>query len=357
MITTPQAALDEARFWLGQDAEHNTFFALGLVDPALKAEAVALASAYQSALQAGAIQQALSEILPRAQAFKATLLKRLASGEWLGWIYPAFIQHAADEMTYLQMRLMPVSSPMAIRARETLRTIAKFNSEEAALNAHLLDPSYDPVPSSPVNQARAIAAQAYNLHAQGANEPYPNLLNQTFASTQAFEQWLAQNDVRTLKSIIPAALAAHALRERRWFLNTIASLPRAEQTMTGMPLEGWSPPPPSPSPMTYPPITTTPAPMPMEPASPVVTSPVPEIQYATPLTASQIEESLSRIANPAEAWAFQAYDRQGQLHSFLARSWPVRNYGVTPAGVPYGVIDGTRLDTGEQSNVVIAPEA
>lgn len=96
-----------------------------------------------------------------------------------------------------------------------------------------------------------------------------------------------------------------------------------------------------------------PAPIPVAPPQqrpmqtqmpPMPTPAAPGFAYVALLTASQFEDALGRATGP---FGFAAYDNFGRLHSFVANSWPAREYGV---------IDATRLDTGENINVALAAE-
>ena len=132
-----QAELDdEVRFWLNQDREHNLFYALGFQREDLRAEAMGLHDAYAEAQARDDLGAGLA-ILVRDQAYKLAAKARLDAGEWLGWLWPLFVDHIRREGDYFLGKLQGEM----LSDTDECTTWLTFMAEHAAFAAHLLDPS------------------------------------------------------------------------------------------------------------------------------------------------------------------------------------------------------------------------
>ena len=216
-MLTPTQTNDLIRFWLNQDREHALFYALGFQDAQLRAEAMRLHDDYARALAADDLAAGMV-VLERAQAFKLAALARLKTGEWLGWIWPTFLQHTFDE---LEMMRAKISRPVLPRAE--LCAIDRFNLEHLAFAAHLFDPSEKALQAATTEAAAPALATANRC----AADTYATLRDLSLRSGAAIDRLFTDVTSRTPPpaSIIHPALGAHVVREGRHWLDTMRSLP------------------------------------------------------------------------------------------------------------------------------------
>lgn len=216
MPQIPAQIEDDVRFWVVQDAEHNLFLALGFREPEFKDQALALHAAMTTALQRGNLGAAL-ELVTRSQAFKQQAFAA-AKQRWIGWNFPAFIDHIYREIDWMLVRRL--QRPTGLETQEEICAMNQLTADHAALASHLLDPSE----VAYVNQARGLHQQASALAGAGcAQAVLPTLLA---ISTQAATE--ADKFVTTLlteqpKSIIHPLLAAHVDREGKRWLGRMSS--------------------------------------------------------------------------------------------------------------------------------------
>lgn len=160
---------------------------------------------------------ALNTILPQSQAFKQELKQKQAAG-WIGWIYPAFIDHVDMEMKMFLARI----SPQGLSARSELCFGNKMVADHCALAAHLLDPSESALHNALNHQLRPKAQSNVN---SCMTEAYPTLLRLSQMAGSEIDKAFSGLNLQATKSIIHPALAAHVVREGTWFNNTMMRIP------------------------------------------------------------------------------------------------------------------------------------
>ena len=218
MPQIPAQIEDDVRFWLGQDAEHNLFLALGFQDAPLKDQALRLHGAMAEALQKDDLGAALA-LVPQSQAFKQRALAQ-ARQRWTGWNYPAFIDHLHREIDWMLVRRL--ARPTGLESPEELCAANQLTADHAVLAAYLLDPS-----------EHALIGQALQLHGQAKQLAVAGCAQAVLPSVVAISrQALADADrfvntvrTRNAASIIHPILAAHIDREGKRWLGRVSSIP------------------------------------------------------------------------------------------------------------------------------------
>jgi hypothetical protein len=224
---SPEVAQDEIRFWSRQLSEHALFLHLGLEEPRLKKQGLALHKENP---------EIAPDVLPltkKLRAYKMNVLKTLNSGKWIGWIFPLFARHILVELDYFVDKLngIPYSD------RDEVIFWNMINGEHAGFASHLLDPSerelftkadelfqkFEHIVKSEKDMMLQISLRAakqlnaYNKKAQQASE---------------------KNQVR---SVIHPVLIAHVIREGQRSIKILNSLQDTEGAIypeeTGMEVE------------------------------------------------------------------------------------------------------------------------
>lgn len=209
---------NDVRFWLGQDMEHNFFFALGFADPALKEQAQRLHDAYQGALGRNDLGAAFA-LVPASQAFKKTALAATRA-RWTGSVYPTFIDHVFREIDWMLVRPSALASTGGLPTQEEVCAIDRLNSDHAALAAHLLDPGEGAL----VDKAHDLHKRAMQVTAGCAQAVLPTLL--AISKQVAAEADALVDALITTKPahIIHPRLAAHVQREGQYFLGKLQQI-------------------------------------------------------------------------------------------------------------------------------------
>jgi hypothetical protein len=214
---------DEIQFWSRQLSEHALFLQLGLVDQPLKVRASELHEMWEQfrkGLARMSTRDAATQALALAmetRSFKSHVLDRLSKGQWLGWIWPLFVDHTRREGDYFIGRLQ--HQPLDIG--DECQTWLQFMAEHAAFAAHLLDPTE----AAKIRQAGTFISEFERLHG-GCAALNGQLLDLTDKAGKDLDQYFARLGVGTpqLKSIIHPVLAEHVVREGRRFLEVVKRL-------------------------------------------------------------------------------------------------------------------------------------
>lgn len=213
---------DDFAFWGNQATEHALFMHLGLEDPALKAEALRLYESMKAAYDAGpAGQEHFLFLLGRSMEFKQRVLARLLQGEWLGWLYPLFVDHILREEAYFLAKLQGMLPPL-----EEAPTWLRFMREHAQFAAHLIDPTE----SAAIATAGQQAGQLARLEGGCAVTCSPQLLALSERQGRELDQFFSTMKPANPKSIIHPALAAHVVREGRRFVDVMQRLRTGQPT-------------------------------------------------------------------------------------------------------------------------------
>jgi len=215
---TPQIDYpDEIEFWSRQLSEHALFVHLGLMDQPLRIRAQELHQQWEDFRQARKGLPA-REVAGRAlglaldtRSFLGHVYERLGKGQWIGWLFPLFIDHIRREGDYF-IEVLQHKTP---DAETTCKNWLVFMAEHAAFAAHLLDP----VESAKIRQATAFIGEFERLHG-GCAAINGQLLALTEKTGKDLDQYFMQLGIGTpkLKSIIHPVLAEHVVREGKRFL-------------------------------------------------------------------------------------------------------------------------------------------
>lgn len=221
-----QASAGWITFASQQLSEHALFLGLGLEEPKLKAQAHALhaewetfrrAMATSKAVHAGMTSAELVRLAGRLRAFKVHVLGRLNAGEWLGWLFPAFVSHVLRELDYFVAKATGKALP---RGKE-LCAWREFMQEHAAFAAHLLDPRE----AGLIREARKHMATFAALQ-HGCADATPTILQVSRRAGSELDKYLQSSGIGTprVKSVIHPVLAAHVVREGQMFLKVLGEM-------------------------------------------------------------------------------------------------------------------------------------
>lgn len=214
---------NEIAFWSNQLAEHCLFLNLGLDDKDLKRRAMDLHQQWErfrreGGLEGGGVQEVIALTL-KTRALKVEVHTRLERGEWLGWLWPLFVDHTRREGDYFLGALQGTRLDPATECKIWLT----FMAEHAAFAAHLLDPSE----AARIQQALQMQGQLGSLFHHCGTTIGGQLLSLTERSGMDLDAYLKALGVGTpngAKSIIHPVLAEHVVREGRRFLQTMQAL-------------------------------------------------------------------------------------------------------------------------------------
>lgn len=127
---------DDVPFWTQQMTEHIFFIGLGLVDVELKEKADLLQEKWVVLRENGNNLEQLKPLMVETGNFKREILGYLNQGEWIGWLYPSFLEHVIKEYNYFDNRLQgkKLSSPDEILFWNDI------NKEHIEMARQMLDP-------------------------------------------------------------------------------------------------------------------------------------------------------------------------------------------------------------------------
>lgn len=210
---------DDIEFWGRQESEHMLFMSLGLVDKDLKRRAEGLHNSWE-AFRRGPrrVNDAIPLVLT-TQEFKAQVLTRLNNGEFLGWLFPLFVDHIRREGDYFLAALRGQKFDSCTEAQIWLT----FMAEHSAFAAHLLDPSE----AEEIRKALELQSQLGALfHNCGSalSDQFKALTMKSGQDLDAYFNSLGIGKPDGAKSVIHPLLAEHVVREGRRFLQTMQML-------------------------------------------------------------------------------------------------------------------------------------
>ena len=210
----PPDPREEFEFWGRQAVEHALFAHLGLEGAGEKSAALEMHNALKAAYDARDLEKFLP-LLEQSIAFKKQILQRLVGGEWLGWLFPAFVDHVTREEEFFLNRLRG-GPPPAEEAHAWLR----FMREHAEFASHLVDTTE----RQAIMQALALAGDLGGLeHAcqQACSAQLAYLSAQKGRELDAF--FTGTTPTKPL-SVIHPVLREHVIREGRRFVETMNRL-------------------------------------------------------------------------------------------------------------------------------------
>lgn len=216
--------MDDIRFWSRQLAEHALFLHLGLEVEPYKSRAgdlyqhwIALLDELRSTESTEAAKGMLWRPVVDLARFKQAVLDRQRAGEWLGWLFPLFVDHVLRELQYFVARVWGGGLPPT----ETYCDNVTFMREHAEFAAHLLDPSATELIAPAEGLAEAFASLKPGC--AGLTPGYVTLGRQAGRDLDAY---LRTQPVSAAsgRSVIHPVLAEHVIREGERFLQTMDEL-------------------------------------------------------------------------------------------------------------------------------------
>lgn len=216
---------DDVEFWSRQLSEHALFLHLGLDDKELKRRAMNLHQAWEQFRRGPRPVQDAIRLVMELRDLKTEVHARLERGEWLGWLWPLFVDHVRREGDYFLGALQGTRLDPVTECQIWLT----FMAEHAAFAAHLLDPSE----ANRIRQALEAQGQLgalFNACGQGVNDQLLSLTQRSGMDLDAYVNALGVGKPGGAKSIIHPVLAEHVVREGRRFLQTMQALQREART-------------------------------------------------------------------------------------------------------------------------------
>ena len=216
---------DDIEFWSRQLSEHALFMQLGLDVPGLKQRCAQLHQAWERFRRGPRPIPGAIALVHHLRDLQLEIHARLTRGEWLGWIWPLFVDHIRREGDYFLGSLQGTKLDPVAEAQMWLT----FMAEHAAFAAHLLDPSE----AERIRQALDAQGKLGDLFRECASGLNDQLLSLTERSGMDLDAYLKALGVGTpggAKSIIHPVLAEHVVREGQRFLGTMQALQQAIRT-------------------------------------------------------------------------------------------------------------------------------
>ena len=210
---------DDIDFWSRQISEHALFMQLGLDDKRLKAEAERLHKQWESYRRGPRTVPDAIALVQGTRNFKTEVHSRLVAGEWLGWLWPLFVDHIRREGDYFLGKLQGTMLSDA----DECKTWITFMAEHAAFAAHLLDPSE----AARIQQAIAMLGtlnELWKACSVSLNDQLLSLTTRSGLDLDAYLKSLGIGTPNAARSIIHPALAQHVVREGQRFLMTMSAL-------------------------------------------------------------------------------------------------------------------------------------
>lgn len=214
---------DDLVFATDQMADHAKLMEMGFVDTAVKGECVRHYAAWNGLRQridSLNTAKAHIEAVKMAQdlrAFQADILSRLTNGQWLGWLFPTFIDHIMREGDYFLQR---VTHPEGLVNNE-LPIWLTIEAEHAAFVAHYLDPR-DP---ENIQQALTHIGAFEQLQKASQSLTLEVMVGIMQAGVQ-LDAYLGALPIgtRSLKTVLPQLLQQHMIKEGRRFQQIAAGI-------------------------------------------------------------------------------------------------------------------------------------
>lgn len=210
---------DDIKFWSRQLSEHALFMQLGLDNKSLKSSAEGLHAQWERYRHGPRTVVNAIALVVATRELQTEVHSRLIGGEWLGWLWPLFIDHIRREGDYFLTKLQG----QLLSNSDECKTWLTFMAEHAAFAAHLLDPSE----AQRIQQALTLLGNFNHLW-QGCgtalNEQLLALTTSNGLDLDAYFNSLGIGTPGAARSIIHPVLAEHVVREGRRFLLTINTL-------------------------------------------------------------------------------------------------------------------------------------
>lgn len=210
---------DEIEFWSRQASEHGLFMSLGLDDKTLKRRSESLHKSWENFRSGPRRVPDAIALVQAGRELKTEVHTRLLQGEWLGWLWPLFIDHIRREEDYFLGALQGTQ----LDPKTECQTWLTFMGEHAAFAAGLLDASE----AERIRQAIAMQGTFGELYRGCQSTIGEQLLSLTQRSGMELDAYLNALGVGKpggAKGILHPALGQHVIREGRRFLQTMQAL-------------------------------------------------------------------------------------------------------------------------------------
>ena len=223
-------------FWSRQLSEHALFMSLGFEMVDLRHDALDQHRTWEKFRETkvsrlrpfsdpGPVASEALELARVLRGLKTHAIDRLEGGEWLGWLFPSFVDHTRRELDYF-VESVTRESEGKKRARkdvlsEELCSWLRFMREHAGFAAHLLDPEEKAL------HARAMAIEKELGNAENlCGRAMEQLVVLSKKAGEILDAYFKGSGLGTkqTKSIVHPFLAAHVVREGEEFLRTIKLL-------------------------------------------------------------------------------------------------------------------------------------
>ena len=216
---------DDIEFWSRQASEHNLFMQLGLDYKTLKRRAESLHKSWENFRRGPRRVPDAVALVQAGRELKLEVHARLLQGEWLGWLWPLFIDHVRREEDYFLGALQGTR----LDPKTECQTWLTFMGEHSAFAMHLLDPSE----AARIGQALALLGN-FNQLWQGCgaalNEQLLSLTQRSGMDLDTYFNALGIGKPGGARSIIHPLLAEHVVREGRRFLQTMQMIQQGLST-------------------------------------------------------------------------------------------------------------------------------
>lgn len=217
---------DDIDFWSRQSLEHNLFMKLGLDDKSLKRRAEILHGSWENFRRGPRRPAEALALVQAGRELKTEVHTRLMQGEWLGWLWPLFIDHIRREEDYFAGALQGTKLDSVTECQIWLT----FMGEHAAFAAHLLDPS-EAERIRQALEAQGKFGELYQACGSAMNQQLLSLTQRSGMDLDAYLNSLGVGKPGGAKSILHPAIADHVVREGRRFLQTMHALQQAMRSV------------------------------------------------------------------------------------------------------------------------------
>lgn len=228
--------VDEIKFWSQALSDNSYLLYTGLEEATLKRDALGFQQQWdefrKTRLPEGAVSIDSARVLAgeyrnlltNFRNFLSHVYERANAGEWIGWLYPLWLDSMRRSLDYGIASLDRADAgraraPAQARAEETC-TWTRLMLDASVLIAHLLDPSE----ANMIAQARNFGMQFGRL-SSACNSGDPHVLATVEKLTAQFLAWVKGSGIGTakVKSTISPVLAVYFARNAERFLQVINS--------------------------------------------------------------------------------------------------------------------------------------
>lgn len=202
---------DDINFWSHQIAEHNLFIFLGLVDDGknnvkeLRNLAYSLYqdwTDFRKQYLENEDSTGIDKLLDAQEKLESDIKSLQDKNIWIGYLYPAFVQHMIDEREYFIKRISD-----GLTQEEEIEFWNHHDATEIAAESHMLDPTETKLYDTMDALRKNFESSTYSENAQAY---FLTLASQYSDLHENLKSLLKDNK---LKSVMNMDLIEHAARE------------------------------------------------------------------------------------------------------------------------------------------------